>query len=255
MSSISTPLADSAIMLRRNLKHSMRNPVTVFNSVLFPIVIMVMFVAVFGGAFATGESKYIDYATPGLLVMAISYGLGATATAVNDDMTKGIINRFKTMDVSRGAVLTGHVVVTTVRCMVACAAIVAVAFAMGFDPDASALDWLGAIGLLLLLSFAAGWLTVALGLAAKSVESAGLATVPLIMLPFLSSAFVPADTMKAGVRQFAEYQPFTPIIETLRGLLTGTHASNGDVAAAFAWCAAFAVVGYLWAVSTFKKRA
>ncbi|KJY37908.1 ABC transporter permease [Streptomyces katrae] len=240
-------------MLRRNLKHTVRNPVTVFNAVLFPIIIMLMFVGVFGGAFSVGED-YVDYATPGLLVMAISYGLGATATAVNDDMTKGIINRFKTMDVSRGAMLTGHVVITTVRCLVACAAIVGVAFAMGFDPAASALDWLGVVGVVVLLSFAAGWLTVATGLAAKTVESAGLATVPLIMLPFLSTAFVPAETMGTGIRQFAEYQPFTPIIETLRGLLNG-NPSGGDALAAVAWCVGLALLGYVWAVSTFKKRA
>ncbi|RKS97182.1 ABC-2 type transport system permease protein [Streptomyces sp. 3211.6] len=253
MSTVSTPLADSAIMLRRNLKHTVRNPVTVFNAVLFPIIIMLMFVGVFGGAFSVGED-YVDYATPGLLVMAISYGLGATATAVNDDMTKGIINRFKVMDVSRGAMLTGHVVITSVRCLVACAAIVGVAFAMGFDPAASALDWLGVVGVIVLLSFAAGWLTVATGLAAKTVESAGLATVPLIMLPFLSTAFVPAETMGTGIRQFAEYQPFTPIIETLRGLLNG-NPSGGDALAAVAWCVGLALLGYVWAVSTFKKRA
>ncbi|MFE7853270.1 ABC transporter permease [Streptomyces sp. NPDC057403] len=253
MSAVAMPLADSAIMLRRNVKHTLRNPTTVFNAVLFPIVIMLMFVKVFGGAFAVGE-KYIDYATPGLLVMAVSYGLGATATSVNDDMTKGIINRFKTMDVSRGSVLTGHVIVTTVRCLVAEAALVGVAFLLGFDPGAGALDWLGAIGVLVLLSFGAGWLTVAMGLAAKSVETAGLGTVPLIMLPFLSSAFVPADSMGAGVKQFAQYQPFTPIIETLRGLLAG-HPSGGDAAAAVAWCVGFTVLGYVWAVSTFKKRA
>ncbi|SCL24722.1 ABC-2 type transport system permease protein [Micromonospora nigra] len=253
MSALSTAFGDSAIMLRRNFKHTFRNPLTVFNAILFPIVIMLMFVKVFGGAFSVG-SDYIDYATPGLLVMAIGYGLGATATAVNSDMTKGIINRFKVMDVSRGSVLTGHVVVTTLRCLVACAAIIGVAFAMGFDPAASALDWLGAVGVIVLLSFAAGWLTVAMGLAAKTVESAGLATVPLIMLPFLSSAFVPADTMGFGVRQFAEHQPFTPIIETLRGLLTG-NPSSSDAIVAVAWCVGFTLVGYVWAVSTFKKRA
>ncbi|MBZ4323732.1 ABC transporter permease [Streptomyces huiliensis] len=248
-----TPLTDSMIMLRRNLKHTVRNPVTVFQSVLFPIVIMLMFVKVLGGGFAVGEA-YIDYVTPGLLVMAVSYGLGSTAAAVNSDMTTGVINRFKVMDVSRGAVLTGHVVITALRCLVACAAIVGVAFAMGFDPGASALDWLGVLGLVLLLAFAAGWLTVALGLAAKTVESAGMAAVPLVMLPFLSSAFVPAHTMGTGVRQFVEYQPFTPIIETLRGLLAGD-PSGGDAAAAVAWCVGFTVVGYVWAVATFKKRA
>ncbi|MET9608860.1 ABC transporter permease [Streptomyces sp. NPDC006512] len=253
MSTVPTSLADSAIMLRRNLRHTARNPVVMFNAVLFPIAIMLMFVKVFGGAFSVGED-YVDYATPGLLVMAVSHGLVATATAVNDDMTKGVINRLKVMDVSRGSVLTGHVVVTTVRCLVSCAAILGLAFAMGFAPSASALDWLAVFGVIVLVSFAAGWLTVALGLAAKTAESAGLATVPLIMLPFLSSALVPAATMGAGVRQFAEYQPFTPVVETLRGLLLGG-VSSGDVIAAVAWCAGLALLGYAWAVSTFDKRA
>lgn len=253
MSSVTTAWADSAIMLRRNLKHTVRNPIILFNAILFPIVMMLMFVKVLGGGFSVGED-YIDYATPGLLVMAISYGLGSTAVAVNDDMRKGVINRLKVMDVSRGAVLSGHVIVTSVRCLLACGAIIGVAFAMGFDPSASATEWLGVIGLVVLLSFAAGWLTVALGLAAKTPESAGLASVPLIMLPFLSSAFVPADRMGSGVRQFAEYQPFTPIIETLRGLLAGD-PSGGDASAAISWCVGFILVGYVWAVSTFKKRA
>lgn len=254
MSAVPASLGDSAIMLRRNFKHTVRNPVTVFQAVLFPIVIMLMFVYVLGGAFKV-EGKYIDYAVPGLIVMAITYGLGPTAAAVNGDMTKGIINRFKAMDVSRGAVLTGHVLSTTARGLIADAAIVGVGLAMGFRPHASLLQWLAAIGIMLLLGFATSWLTVAMGLAAKTVESAGMATVPLIMLPFLSSAFVPADTMGAGVRQFARYQPFTPIIETLRGLLLSGHPSTGDAFAAVAWCAGLAVVGYVWALSTFKKRA
>lgn len=254
MSTVSTSFGDSAIMLRRNFKHTIRNPVTVFQAVLFPVVIMLMFVFVFGGAFNV-DGKYIDYVVPGLLVMAISYGLGPTAGAVNTDMTKGVINRFKTMDVSRGAVLSGHVVSTTVRGLIANAVIIGVGYAMGFRPDATPLGWLGAFGLLLLLGLATSWLTVAMGLAAKSVESAGLGTVPLIMLPFLSSAFVPAETMGAGVRQFAEYQPFTPIIETLRALLMGEHLSTGTWVTAVAWCVGLTVVGYVWAVSTFSKRA
>lgn len=253
MNGVAAALADSSIMLRRNLKHSVRNPLVVFNAVLVPIGIMVVFVKVFGGAFSVGED-YIDYATPGMIVMAVSYGLVSTATAVNDDMTKGIINRFKAMDVSRGAVLTGQVVITTVRSLVAIAAIVLVALPMGFSPHASLLQWLGVLGLVVLLTVAASWLAVALGLAAKTAESAGMAAVPLIMLPFLSSAFVPADTMGAGLRQFAEYQPFTPIIETLRGLLAG-HPSGGDAVAAVLWCVALALAGYVWAVSLFKKRA
>ena len=244
---------DSVIMLRRNFKHTVRNPTAVFNAVIFPVVLMLMFVYVIGNAFNVGAS-YIDYATPGMIVLAICYGLSATVLAVNSDMTKGIINRFKVMDISRSAVLSGHVVATMLRSLVAIAAIMGVAFALGFRSPASFLEWLGAIGLIVLVSFAASWLTVALGLAAKTPESAGMAVVPLILLPFLSSAIVPVAKMGAGVRQFAEYQPFTPIIETLRGLLAGT-PSAGDAVAAVAWCAGIALVGYLWALSTFRKRA
>jgi ABC-2 type transport system permease protein len=244
---------DSTIMLRRNFRHTLRNPTAVFNAVLFPIVLMLMFVYVLGGAFDVG-GDYVDYATPGMIVLAICYGLSATATAVNSDMTKGIINRFKVMDISRGAVLTGHVFASMLRSLIAIAAIIGVALLIGFRPSASFLDWLGAIGLLVLVCFAASWLTVALGLFAKTAESAGLATVPLILLPFLSSAIVPADTMGPVIRQFAEYQPFTPIIETLRGLLTG-QPSAGDAIVALAWCVGIGLVGYLWALATFRKRA
>jgi ABC-2 type transport system permease protein len=244
---------DSVIMLRRNFKHTVRNPTTVFNAILFPVVLMLMFVYVLGGAFNIGVD-YIDYATPGLIVLAICYGLSATATAVNSDMTKGIINRFKVMDVSRGAVLTGHVVTSMLTNLIAIAAIIGMAFALGFRPHASFPGWLGVIGIIVVTSFAASWLTVALGLAVKTPETAGLATVPLIMLPFLSSAIVPAAKMGQGVRQFAEYQPFTPIIETLRGLLTGA-PSVGDAIAALAWCGGTALAGYLWALVTFRRRA
>jgi ABC-2 type transport system permease protein len=245
--------SNAMVMLRRNAKHITRNPTSVFNAVLMPIVIMLMFVYMFGHAFDVGE-HYVDYATPGLILLAVCYGLGATATSVNSDMTKGIINRFKVMDVSRGAVLTGHVVASVLTNLLAIAALVGVAFALGFDPSASALDWLGVVGVVVLLAVAAGWLTVALGLAAKSPETAGLAAVPLIMLPFFSSAIVPADKMGPGLREFARYQPFTPIIETLRGLLNGTPSSH-DAILAVAWCAGIGLVGYLWARRTFSKRA
>jgi ABC-2 type transport system permease protein len=253
MSTTSAPLTDSRIMLRRNLKHIRRNPVTIFNWTLMPVVIMLLFVYVLGNAFNVGE-HYIEYATPGLIILAISYGLSATAISVNSDMTKGIINRFKVMNVSRGAVLNGHVVATMLGSSVAIAAIIGVAFALGFRSPATALDWLGAIGIIAATAFAAAWLTVALGMAAKTPESAGLTVVPLILLPFVSSAIVPADKMGQGFRQFAEYQPFTPIIESLRGLLAGT-PSAGYTAAALAWCAGIALVGYLWALATFKRRA
>ncbi len=157
---------DSVIMLRRNFKHTVRNPTAVFNAVIFPVVLLLMFVYVIGAAFNVGV-KYIDYATPGMIVLAICYGLSATALAVNSDMTKGIINRFKVMDISRGAVLSAHVVASMITSFIAIAAIIGVAFGLGFRPAASILDWLGVIGLIVLVGFAASWLTVALGLAPK----------------------------------------------------------------------------------------
>ena len=243
----------SLVMLRRDFKHIARNPTSVFNAVLMPVVIMLMFVYMLGDAFNVGVD-YVDYATPGLMLLAVCYGLGATATSVNSDMTKGIINRFKVMDVSRGAVLTGHVIASLLTNLIAIAAVVGVGFLLGFRPSASFVDWLGVIGLVVLLGFSAGWFTVALGLFAKSPETAGIAAVPLVMLPFFSSAIVPADKMGAGLKQFAQYQPFTPIIETLRGLLNGAPAAS-DVIPALAWCVGIALVGYLWARSTFAKRA
>ncbi|GIG64104.1 ABC transporter permease [Phytomonospora endophytica] len=243
----------SAVMLRRNVKHLTRNPTSVFNAVLMPVVMMLMFVYMLGDAFSVGVD-YVDYATPGMLLMAVCYGLGAVATAVNSDMTKGIINRFKTMDVSGGAVLTGHVIASVLTNLIAIAAVLGVAFALGLSPNASFTDWLGVAGIVLLLSIAAAWFTIALGLFAKSPETAGMAVLPLVMLPFFSSALVPADKMGPGLKQFAEYQPFTSIIETLRGLLAGTPDST-DTITAIAWCVAIAVIGYVWARRSFTKRA
>jgi len=253
MSTNSAPLADARVMLRRNFRHIVRNPVTIFNGALMPVVIMLLFVYVIGGAFSVGE-RYIQYATPGLVLLAITYGLGATAVSVNTDMTTGIINRFKVMNVSRGAVLTGHVLATMLSTMIAVAVIIGMAFALGFRSPATPLEWLAAIGIIAATAFAAAWLTVALGMAAKTPQSAGLAVIPLILLPFLSSAIVPAAKMGQGFRQFAEYQPFTPVIESVRGMLSGT-PSGGYAAAALGWCGGIALVGYLWSRATFSKRA
>ena len=243
----------SIVMLRRNFKHIARNPMTVFNAVLMPVVVMLMFVYVFGDAFNVGVD-YVDYSTPGLILLAVCYGLGSVAVSVNSDATKGIINRFKVMDVPRSAVLTGHVVASVLTNLLAVAAIIGLGFALGFSPSAGLLGWLAVIGIILLLSFAAGWLTIAMGLAAKSPETAGLASLPLVMLPFFSSAIAPTDKMGPGVRQFAEYQPFTPIIETLRGLLNGA-VPHSSLFQALAWCVGIGVVGYVWATRTFTKRA
>ncbi len=253
MSAMSAPFSDSRVMLRRNFKHILRNPVTIFNGAVMPVVIMLLFVYVLGGAFSVGE-RYIEYVTPGMILLAVTYGLSGTAVSVNSDMAKGIINRFKVMNVSRGAVLNGHVAATVLGCSIAIAAIIGVAFGLGFRSPATAGDWLGAIGIILATAFATAWLTVALGMAAKTPESAGLGVVPLLLLPFLSSAIVPAATMGQGFRQFAEYQPFTPIIESVRGLLAG-HPSGGYAAAALGWCAGIALVGYVWSRATFSRRA
>src|SRR5258708_39580489 len=215
---ISAVLTDSRIMLRRNLKHMRRNPTTLFNGVLMPVVVMLLLVYVFGNAFSVGE-HYIQYATPGLILLAISYGLSATAVSVNSDMTKGIINRFKVMNVSRGAVLNGHVVATMLGSSIAVAVIIGMAFALGFRSPATSLEWLGAIGIIAATAFAAAWLTVPLGMAAKTPESPGLAVLPLLLLPFLNSAGVPADKTRQGIPQIPEAQPFTPIFQALRGRL------------------------------------
>ena len=167
MSTISAPLTDSRIMMRRNLKHILRNPVMIFNAAVMPVVLMLLLVYVFGNAFNVGE-HYVEYATPGLIVLAICYGLAGTAVSVSTDMTKGIINRFKVMNVSRGAVLTGHVVATMLISSIAIAAIIGMAFALGFRSSATPLDWLGGIGIAVAAAFAAAWLTVALGMAAKT---------------------------------------------------------------------------------------
>ena len=246
-------LGDTGVLLARSLRHIARSPDTIITTAVMPIALLLLFVYVLGGAFNVGE-HYIQYATPGMILLAISYGLSGTAISVNSDMTKGIINRFKVMNVSRGAVLTGHVTATMASSLIAIAAIIGVAFALGFRSPATPLDWAAAIGVIAATAFAAAWLTVALGMAAKTPESAGMAVVPLIMLPFLSSAIVPAAKMGQGFRQFAQYQPFTPITESLRGLLTG-HPSGGYTAAALAWCAGIALVGYLWSRATFSKRA
>jgi ABC-2 type transport system permease protein len=180
--------------------------------------------------------------------------LSATAVSVNTDMTRGIINRFKVMNVSRGAVLNGHVAATMLGTGIATATIIGMAFALGFRSPATATEWLGAVGIMVATAFAASWLTVALGMFAKTPESAGMTVVPVLLLPFLSSAIVPAAKMGQGFRQFAQYQPFTPITESLRGLLDG-HPSGGYAAAALGWCAGIALVGYLWSRATFSKRA
>ncbi|NEK86499.1 ABC transporter permease [Blastococcus saxobsidens] len=260
MTTLSWTVADSATMLRRNLKHALRYPSLTIIVAAMPIVFLLLFVFVFGGTLGAGlggasggRAEYAEYLTPGLLVLAIAAAAQGTAISIAMDMTEGIISRFRTMSISRAAVLAGHVVGAVVQTMIGLALVLGAAVGVGFRPDAGVVEWLAAIGFLALVSLALSWLSVAMGLATKTVEAASNVPMPLLLLPFFGSGFVPTDSMPAGLRWFAEHQPFTPIIETLRGLLTGT-AIGSTGAVAVAWCVAFTVVGWLWARRNYENR-
>jgi len=260
MTALAYTLTDSTTMLRRNLKHAVRYPVLTLMVAGIPIVLLLLFVFVFGGTLGAGlggitggRAEYAEFLTPGILVLAVASAAQGTAITVAMDMNEGIIARFRTMSIARASVLTGHVVGAVVQTMIGLVPVVAVALLIGFRPDAGVVEWLAAIGLLVLTSFALSWLSVAMGLAAKSVESASNLPMPLILLPFLGSGFVPTGSMPAGLRWFAEYQPFTPIIDTLRGLLTGA-AIGSSAVLAVGWCAILALVGYVWGRARYDRR-
>jgi ABC-2 type transport system permease protein len=260
MTTLASTVTDSATMLRRNLKHAQRYPVLTLMVAGIPVVMLLLFVFVFGGTLGAGlgglsggRTDYAEFLTPGILVLAVASAAQGTAITVAMDMNEGIIARFRTMSIARASVLTGHVVGAVIQTVIGLAFVVVVALLVGFRPDANPVEWLAAIGLLVLASFALSWLSVAMGLAAKSVETASNLPMPLILLPFLGSGFVPTDSMPAGLRWFAEYQPFTPIIDTLRGLLTGA-AIGSSALLAVAWCAALALVGYLWGRARYDRR-
>ncbi|MBL1073049.1 ABC transporter permease [Nocardia sp. 2] len=254
MSTLTHSFADSKTMLRRNLLHAKRYPAMTFGLIIMPILLLLLFNYVFGGALggSTGE-KYINYLTPGMMLMIPAYMVAGVAVSISSDMTKGIVNRFRTMHIAQSAMLTGEVLGAWIQGMLGVTAMTLVAVLVGFRPDANALEWLAAFGLIGLVIFALTWLGVAFGLIAQSPESASNLPTPIIFLPFLGSGLVPTDTMSAGVKQFAEYQPFTPITETLRGLLMGTEIGNNGVLA-LVWCLAIAIVGYVWSNSLFRKK-
>ena len=259
MTTLARTLSDSRVMLRRNLKHQLRYPSLTLMLVGLPIVLLLLFVYVFGGQLGAGlgahqgRHAYLDYVVPGLLLITIASAVQGTSIMVAMDMTGGIIDRFRTMAIARASVLTGHVLGSLLQTLAAGAVLVGVAFGLGFHSGAGPLEWLGAVGILTLFAFALIWLAVALGLAAKSVETASNTPMILILLVFLGSGFVSTATMPTGLRQFAEYQPFTPVADTVRGLLTRAGAGDHAVAAV-AWSAAIAVVAYLWAVRLYNRR-
>ena len=258
-------LVHARVMLRRNLRHMRRYPSLTLMITLMPLVFLLLFVYVFGGTLGSGlgggmpagmhggRSAYADYVAPGIILMAVAAAAQGTAIAVAQDMTEGIIARFRTMAVARWSVLAGHVVGATIQTLIGVAVVTGAAIAVGFRPHANAAGWLAAFGVILLLTFAITWLCVGLGLSAKSVETASNSPMFLIILPFLSSGFVPLSSLPAGLRWFAEYQPFTPVNETLRGLLTGTKVGD-NLIITVAWCAGVAALSYVWSRRLYERE-
>jgi ABC-2 type transport system permease protein len=259
MSTLSYAVADSATMLRRQLRHMLRYAsVTVF-LVGMPIVFLLLFVYVFGGTLgnglggpAGGRAEYLEYVVPGILLMAVAASGTGTAISVAMDMTEGIVARFRTMAIFRPSVLTGHVLGSMIQTMLSLAVVTGVALLIGFRPNASPVEWVATVGVLAMITLALTWLCVAFGLVTKTVEAASNLPTPLVFLPFLGSGFVPTESMPVGLRWFAEYQPFTPVIETVRGLLLGTAIGNSGVIAV-AWCAGITLVAYLWARKLYSR--
>lgn len=254
-------LVDSATMLRRNIKHMIRYPSVTLLVMAIPVIFLLLFVYVFGetlgtglGGVGSGRSAYVNYVVPGALLLGIAGSAQGTAIAVAMDMTEGIIARFRTMAIARAAVLTGHVVGSVLQTMIGLAVVVAVALLVGFRPSAGVLGWLGAIGMLVLVTLALTWLSVALGMVGKSVESASNLPMPLMLLPFLGSGFVPTDSMPVGLRWFTEYQPFTPVMETVRGLLMETPIATSSAILAVAWCFAITAGGYVWSRTLYTRK-
>jgi ABC-2 type transport system permease protein len=258
MSTIALAARDSATMTRRNFRHALRYPATLMMALGVPTLLLLLFVGVFGQALsagvtgAHGAGSYIDYAVPGILLMTVGYGASSTAIGLNTDMTTGIIARFRTMAIARSAILTGQVIGALVRTLVSIALLLAVAFLMGYRPSAGALAWLAAIGLIALVTLAITWVAVAVGLLAKTAQ--GISPFILIVqtLPFLSSAFVPPSSMPPVVRWIAQYEPFTPITDTLRGLLLGAPVGGSGIVAVV-WCAGIVIAGFAWASSLFRR--
>ncbi|GGT34177.1 ABC transporter permease [Streptomyces chromofuscus] len=260
MSSLSLAVRDSSTMLRRNLLHARRYPSLTLNLLLTPVMLLLLFVYVFGDVMAAGigdggadRSAYLAYLVPGILMLTIGGTTIGSAVSVSNDMAEGIIARFRTMAIHRGSVLVGHVVGSVIQCVMSVVLVGAVAVAIGFrSTDATALEWLLAVGLLTLVSLALTWIAVGMGLSSPNAEAASNNALPLMVLPLLSSAFVPVDAMPGWFQPVAEYQPFTPAIETLRGLLLGTGIGHNGWLAVL-WCLGLAVLGYVWSTSLFDR--
>ncbi|MCX4800947.1 ABC transporter permease [Streptomyces sp. NPDC058682] len=258
MSSLSLAVRDCSTMLRRNLLHARRYPSLTLNLLLTPVMLLLLFVYIFGDVMSAGmgggdRSDYIAYVVPGILLMTIGSTVVGAAVSVSTDMSEGIIARFRTMAIHRGSVLVGHVVGSVLQALASVVLVGAVAVAIGFrSTDATALEWLAAFGLIALFSLALTWIAVGMGMNSPNAEAASNSALPLILLPLISSAFTPIEAMPGWFQPIAQYQPFTPAIETLRGLLLGTEIGyNGWLAVA--WSIGLAVLGYRWSAASFNR--
>ncbi|MGW6331141.1 ABC transporter permease [Nocardia rhamnosiphila] len=240
-------------MTARNMRHTLRSPDSLISTLALPIMILLMFVYVFGGAMNVGDSTFVDYVVPGIILLCASFGASTTAVGVSVDITEGIVDRFSTMAISRSAFLTGHIIESLLRNMAATTVVVGVALAIGFRPTTDPLRWLAAAGVLALVVLALSWLSACFGLIASSPEAANGFTIFAMFIPYISSAFVPPETMPGWLRGFAEHQPVTPVIETLRGLLVGTPIGNSAVLA-LVWWGAIAAVSYIAALVLYRRR-
>ncbi|MCX5151603.1 MULTISPECIES: ABC transporter permease [unclassified Streptomyces] len=258
MSSLSLALRDSSTMLRRNLLHARRYPSLTLNLLMTPVMLLLLFVYIFGGAMSGGiggggRDEYIAYIVPGILLMTIGSTVVGAAVSVSTDMSEGIIARFRTMAIHRSSVLIGHVVGSVLQSIASVVLVGLVGVAIGFrSTDASVLEWLAAFGLIALYALALTWIAVGMGMASPNAEAASNSAMPLILLPLISSAFTPIDSMPGWFQPIAEYQPFTPAIETLRGLLLGTEIGNNGWLA-LGWSVALIALGYRWSTAQFKR--
>ena len=246
-------LSDTGALLGRSLRHILRSPDTIITTAITPIAMLLMFVYVFGGAINTGGGKYVNYLLPGILLITVASGVGYTALRVFTDVSGGIFERFQSMPIARSAVLWGHVVTSLIANLISLVLVVLVAVAIGFRSGAGVLAWLGVGGIIVLFTLALTWLAVIPGLTAHSPDGAGAFAYPLLFLPFVSSAFVPTTNMPAPVEWFAEHQPVTSIVNSLRDLYAQRPAGH-DLWTALAWCAGLLVVAWALAVRAYHRK-
>jgi ABC-2 type transport system permease protein len=244
---------DTAVLTGRSLRHIMRSPDTIITTTIMPIAFMLLFVYVFGGAINAGSDSYVTYLLPGILLITIASGISYTAYRLFLDMKSGIFERFQSMPIARSSVLWAHVLTSVVANLVSLVVVVLVALLMGFRSGAGPLAWLAVAGILLLFTLALTWLAVIAGLSANSVDGASAFSYPLIFLPFISSAFVLTATMPGPVRAFAEHQPVTPIVNTIRDLYAQQPIGT-DIWIALAWCAGILIVAYALAMATYHRK-